>query len=102
MKTCYSWPSAPDGSTHVLLAYVGFLVFSFLFCTHACTHTAETGPSEIFGSFMNRLKAEFPDWNAAHATPEQSVTAMLGVISKLTAKDSGACLSHKGDTENWV
>lgn len=64
--------------------------------------TAETGPTEIFRGFMDRLKVEFPGWDENTVTPEQSVTAMLDVVSRLAAKDSGACLSHNGGTENWL
>ena len=48
------------------------------------------------------FQSGYPDWHGKILTPEKSVTAMLDVISKLSTKDSGAFLSHHGDTKNWL
>ena len=65
-------------------------------------YTAEEVQREIFGGYIKRFQTGYPGWDGIPQTPEQSVTAMLNVVSKLTAKDSGACLSHHGDTKSWL
>lgn len=50
---------------------------------------------------VKSMQAGYPDWNGQMSTPEEAVTAMLNTSFKLTAKDSGAFLSHYGDTK-WL
>ena len=46
------------------------------------------------------FKRAAPDWNGP-LTPEESVRCMLEVIGRLTKKDNGGFLSHKGNKE-WL
>ena len=55
-----------------------------------------------YGNLVKQLKVAYPEWSGVFLLPEESVTFMLDVVSKLTAKDSGACLSHHGDTKTWL
>ncbi|KAK7680206.1 hypothetical protein QCA50_016715 [Cerrena zonata] len=52
--------------------------------------------------YVNKFRAAYPDWDGTLLTPDQSVTAMLDVVSRLTAKDTGAFLSHRGESKNWL
>ena len=55
---------------------------------------------EVYGRIVKDFKAGYPEKEVL-TTPEESVTAMLGTIAKLTKKDSGAFLAQHGDT-NWL
>ncbi|KAK7680205.1 hypothetical protein QCA50_016714 [Cerrena zonata] len=57
---------------------------------------------EIFGLYIERFQAGYPEWDGKLITPEESVTAMLNVVSKLTANDSGKSLSQHGDSKKWL
>lgn len=63
--------------------------------------SAEEVQKEALGPFITKFQAAYPTFDGNALTPEQSVTAQLDVISKLTAKDSGAFLTHHGDTTSW-
>lgn len=63
--------------------------------------SAEEVQKEAFRPLLAKLQAAYPSFDGNALTPEQSVTAQLDVISKLTAKDSGAFLTHHGDTTSW-
>ncbi|KAK7679989.1 hypothetical protein QCA50_016935 [Cerrena zonata] len=55
-----------------------------------------------YSKLIEQFQAGYPDWDGKILTPEESVTAMLETVSKLTVKDSGAFISHYGDTKNWL
>ena len=55
---------------------------------------------KAFGAVIQRFKKVKPDLEGP-ISPEESVRMQLAVIDSLTIKDSGAFLSHHGDT-NWL
>ena len=57
---------------------------------------------EVSQGLFTRFKAAYPDWEGRLLTPLESVTAVLNVVSMLSRKDSGVCLSHNGGTKNWL
>ena len=78
----------------VVLIYLDLCIFDL-------TYPADESMLEQAMGLFARFKAAFPDWEGQPLTPLQSVTAVLNVVSTLTAQDSGACLSHNGGTDNW-
>lgn len=60
-------------------------------------------PEELKGFHMlvERFKAGYPEWDGQPISPETSVKMMFKVIDKLSIKDTGAHISHKGNQE-WL
>jgi len=56
---------------------------------------------EKFKGTVAMLQKVSPHWNGQPLTPEQSVELMLGVIERVTIKDSGAFISQHGNKE-WM
>ena len=78
------------------------MVYPYPILTQPAPYIAEEVQKEMFGEYVARFQAGYPEWDGKPLTPEQSVTAILDVASRLTTKDSGACLTHHGDTKNWL
>lgn len=57
---------------------------------------------DTYAKITEQFKAGYPDWDGKILTPEESVTAMLDTVSRLTAEDSGAFISHHGSTQSWL
>lgn len=65
-------------------------------------HLAKEEQEAAYGKIIKDFTAGYPDWSGVLMLPEESVTAMLDTISKLTPKDSGAFTTHRGDTKDWL
>ena len=55
---------------------------------------------EVYNAMVAGLKKVKPDFQGAQTT-EESVKMQLDVIKKVTIKDTGAFLSHHGNTD-WL
>ncbi|KAK7680192.1 hypothetical protein QCA50_016701 [Cerrena zonata] len=69
--------------------------------SNTMTQEASAQVEDVYLRLVKSMQAGYPDWNGQMSTPEEAVTAMLNTSFKLTAKDSGAFLSHYGDTK-WL
>ncbi|KAH9895817.1 NAD(P)-binding protein [Cubamyces lactineus] len=79
--------------------------FTFLNISPGVVNTAEKPPTpeelEFFQDAFPKFRKASPDWDGNPITPERSVELMLGVIDKVTVKDTGAFLSHWGN-QKWL
>ena len=60
-------------------------------------------PEELkfFEDTFPKFKKLVPEWDGNPITPETSVRLMLGIIDKVTVKDTGAFVSHWGN-QQWL
>lgn len=65
-------------------------------------YIAKEVQDEHYKNYTNLFKDAFPEWSGVPLTPEQSVTAMMTTVSKLTSADSGKFITHVGDTKTWL
>ena len=65
-------------------------------------YVAKEVQDEHYKHYTNLFKEAFPEWSGVPMTPEQSVTAMMKTVSKLTSADSGKFIAHTGDTKTWL
>lgn len=65
-------------------------------------HVAHDAQIATYAKIIEQFQAAYPDWDGKVLSPEESVAAMLETVSKLTAKDSGAFISHHGNKEDWL
>ncbi|KAI0328959.1 short-chain dehydrogenases/reductase [Cubamyces sp. BRFM 1775] len=79
--------------------------FTFLAISPGVVNTAEKPftPEELefFQDAFPKFMKASDDWDGNPLSPETSVELMLGVIDKVTVKDSGAFLSHWGN-QKWL
>lgn len=64
--------------------------------------TAIDAQKDTYAKITEQFKAGYPDWDGKILTPDESVTAMLYTLSRLTVEDSGAFVSHCGSTQKWL
>ncbi|KAK7680194.1 hypothetical protein QCA50_016703 [Cerrena zonata] len=57
---------------------------------------------ESLRPIITKFQTSYPEWDGKPLTPEQSVTTVLDIVSRLTTKDSGASLTHNGGTKDWL
>ncbi|KAK7680210.1 hypothetical protein QCA50_016719 [Cerrena zonata] len=79
---------------------------AFISLSPGVVNTISDKPKEVqdavYGKLIKDFRAGCPDWNGVFMLPDESVAAMLDTISKLTSKDSGAFITHRGDTKDWL
>ena len=57
--------------------------------------TAVNGPERE--NLINRFRLSNPDWNGVPLLPKESAELVLGVIDRVTPKDSGGFVSQYGN-----
>ncbi|KAI0653101.1 NAD(P)-binding protein [Cubamyces menziesii] len=79
--------------------------FIFLAISPGLVNTAEKPPTpeelKFFEDTFPKFKKLVPEWDGNPITPETSVRLMLGIIDKVTVKDTGAFVSHWGN-QKWL
>ncbi|CAL1699759.1 unnamed protein product [Somion occarium] len=77
----------------------------FLSLSPGPVNTLGDAPKEVqetaYGPLIEIFRSGYPEWDGEFLRPERSVSLMLDVISKITARDNGAFVSQYGN-QRWL